>query len=76
LFSVNKEQTLDITSVFCRPFRAIWLDKNRKMLQSLSIKKQKARIPGRGMYLLEIPLRNNKVPRGYSDEKPKHLNRK
>ncbi len=76
LFSLKRERSLDITSLFCLPFRAIWLDKNRKILQSLDVKEQRWRIPGKGMYLVEIPLKNNKVPRGKLDDEPKHLNRK
>ncbi len=63
LFQLKKERPLDITSIFCHPFKAIWLDKNKKILQSLNITNQRLKIPGKGMYLIEIPLRNNKVTR-------------
>ena len=57
LFVLNKEQNFSIISFFCKPFRAIWLDKNMKSTQVVDVKKWIWRIPGRGKYLLEIPLR-------------------
>jgi len=56
LFIFNKEKTLSIHSFFCRPFKAIWLDKNKKTTKSIIIKNWKPNFSGRGKYLLEIPL--------------------
>lgn len=55
LWEVRRERNLDIFSLFCRPFIAIWLDKNKKALKIASVKNWKLRIPGFGKYLLEIP---------------------
>lgn len=57
LFSHKKETMLDITSLFCKPFKALWLDENKRVIQVIDVKRWKYRIPGRGKYLLEIPSR-------------------
>ena len=56
LFVFNKNKTLSIHSLFCKPFRAIWLDENMKSTKVANIKEPKLNISGRGKYLLEIPL--------------------
>mgnify|MGYP001401109806 CR=1 FL=1 len=55
LFIFKKEKKLSIHSLFCRPFRAIWLDKNMKATKIVDDKGWKLNLSGRGKYLLEIP---------------------
>ncbi|MEI6058333.1 MAG: DUF192 domain-containing protein [archaeon] len=55
LFLFNKEKTITIHSFFCKPFRSIWLDKNKNVTKIIDVKRWKASISGRGKYLLEIP---------------------
>lgn len=65
LFFVTKKfQWLPITAIFCKPFKAIWLDDKFKSTKVIDVKKQKLHIPGYGKYLLEIPLKNNTNPVG------------
>lgn len=45
-----------ITSIFCKPFTAIWLDEKMHATKVIEVKKWKLNIPGKGKYLLEIPL--------------------
>lgn len=54
LFVFDKEKTISIHSLFCRPFVAIWLDKNKKTTKIAEVKPWKINISGRGMYLLEV----------------------
>jgi len=54
LFIFNKEKTLTIHSFFCKPFTAIWLDKNKKATKIKKVQPWKCAISGMGMYLLEI----------------------
>jgi uncharacterized membrane protein (UPF0127 family) len=57
LFFTSNIQTYNpITSIFCKPFTAIWLDKNMHATKILKIKKWKLHIPGNGKHLLEIPM--------------------
>jgi uncharacterized membrane protein (UPF0127 family) len=63
LFTLPKEMKFSIFSTFCKPFRAIWLDKNRHVVKTLDVKTWKYKIPGRGKFLLEIPLLTQK--KGY-----------
>ncbi len=56
LFVFNKEKNLSIHSFFCKPFKAIWLDKNKNVLKIIYVNKWKFNLSGRGKYLLEIPL--------------------
>jgi uncharacterized membrane protein (UPF0127 family) len=58
LFVFDKEKTLSIHSFFCKPFIAIWLDKNKKVTKKVLVKNWKFSIFGKGKYLLEIPLKN------------------
>ena len=60
LFIFNKEKQLNIHSFFCKPFRAIWLDKNKKTTKSVDIYNWRPNISGRGKYLLEIPLKQRR----------------
>jgi len=55
LFVFEREKTLSIHSLFCRPFIAIWLDKDKKATKIIEIKNPKPNISGKGRYLLEIP---------------------
>jgi len=57
LFTLSKDKNFSIISLFCKPFRAIWLDENMKSTKVIDVKNWKWRIPGHGKYLLEIPLR-------------------
>lgn len=60
LFKFKKEKNLVITSLFCPPFKAIWLDKDMKATKVQTIKTWKFHISGYGKYLLEIPLTTKK----------------
>ena len=64
LFVFNKKKMLSIHSLFCRPFRAIWLDDNMNSSKVVDVKTWKLDISGKGKYLLEIPLslKNSKFP--------------
>jgi len=55
LFVFKKEKTLAIHSLFCRPFRAIWLDKKMQTTKITDVKNWRLNISGLGKYLLEIP---------------------
>ena len=57
LFELNKERKFSIHSFFCRPFTAIWLDKDKKATKIAEAKNWKLKITGKGKYLLEIPTR-------------------
>jgi hypothetical protein len=82
LWEMTKERNLGIFSLFCRPFVAIWLDKNRRVLKISSIKDWKFAIPGFGEFLLEIPesdvnyLIMTKMAKKLVGEKKKGLNTK
>ncbi|MDO8623412.1 MAG: DUF192 domain-containing protein, partial [archaeon] len=54
LFIFNREKIISIHSLFCRPFVAIWLDKNKKVTKITDVKPWKTNISGKGKYLLEI----------------------
>jgi uncharacterized membrane protein (UPF0127 family) len=54
LFIFNKQKNISIHSLFCRPFRAVWLDKNKKVVKSININDWKPYISGKGKYLVEI----------------------
>jgi uncharacterized membrane protein (UPF0127 family) len=58
LFIFKKEQKLSIHSLFCKPFTAIWLDKNKKITKKQTIQKPRLNISGFGQFLVEIPLKN------------------
>ncbi len=55
LFVFKKEKKLSIHSLFCKPFRAIWLDKNMNVTKIIDDKGWKLNISGKGKYILEIP---------------------
>lgn len=55
LFVFNKEKKLSIHSFFCKPFRAVWIDRNKKATKVVDVLKWKANIFGMGKYLLELP---------------------
>jgi len=66
-FSMKREKKFSIFSVFCRPFRAIWLDEKMRATKITDVKSWKINISGRGKHLLEIPLEprdNGKAPTG------------
>ncbi|MBT6690446.1 hypothetical protein HN903_02405 [archaeon] len=56
LFFTSKIKWNPITSIFCKPFKAIWLDDKFHSTKVLDVKTWKLNISGRGRYLLEIPL--------------------
>jgi uncharacterized membrane protein (UPF0127 family) len=60
LFVFKNERQLNIHSFFCKPFRAIWLDKKGKATKSVDIFNWKPNISGYGKYLLEIPLNHRR----------------
>lgn len=64
LFVFNKNKELSIHSLFCKPFRAIWLDDKMRATQVTDVEAWKLNISGDGKYLLELPapLKNNKSP--------------
>ena len=55
LFIFKKEKNLTVHSFFCKPFKAIWLDKNMSQIKSLEVKDWRLNLSGRGNFLLEIP---------------------
>ena len=55
LFELNKERNFAIHSFFCKPFTAIWLDKEKKATKIIKVTSARFKIPGKGKYLLEIP---------------------
>lgn len=56
LFIFSKNKKLSIHSFFCKPFRAIWLDENKKITRVIDVKNWRPNFSGKGKYLLEIPL--------------------
>jgi len=62
LFVFNKNKTLSIHSLFCKPFITIWLDDKMRTTKVMKVKAWRLNISGKGKYLLEIPtpLKNNK----------------
>ncbi len=56
LFPCKRYQWLPITSLFCKPFKAIWLDEKMHATRVIQVKKWKFNISGYGKFLLEIPL--------------------
>lgn len=57
LFIFPHEKTLTIHSFFCKPFEAIWLDKNKKVTKQIYVDRWLPKISGNGKYLLEIPIK-------------------
>jgi len=55
LFVFNKTKTLAIHSLFCKPFKAIWLNEKMHAIKVTDVKNWKLNISGKGKYLLEIP---------------------
>jgi len=60
LFIFNKNKTLAIHSLFCKPFKAIWLDEKMHATKITDVNNWKLNISGKGKYLLEIPLPSTK----------------
>lgn len=58
LFELGKVRDIPITSIFCNPFIAYFLDDKKKVIKKIIVTRWKFRIPGRGKYLLEVPLEN------------------
>lgn len=59
-FTSNKINWNPITSYFCKPFKAIWLDDKFHATKVIDVKTWKFNISGYGKYLLEIPLNLDK----------------
>jgi uncharacterized membrane protein (UPF0127 family) len=59
LFKFNKNKKLSIHSLFCKPFKAIWLDEKKNATKVVDVKNWKFNISGKGKYLLEIPASEN-----------------
>jgi len=55
LFIFNKNKNLQIHSLFCKPFKAIWLDEKMHATKITDVKNWKLNISGKGKYLLEVP---------------------
>lgn len=55
-FVFDKNKTLSIHSLFCKPFKAIWLDEKMRSTKVIDVKTWKLNISGHGKYLLEVPL--------------------
>ncbi len=53
LFVFNREKKLEIHSLFCKPFIAVWIDENLRATKIEKIAKF-GNFSGRGKYLLEI----------------------
>ncbi|MCR4285239.1 MAG: hypothetical protein NUV97_04335 [archaeon] len=60
LFNLNKEKWFSITGIFCRPFKAIWLDEKMRATKIVDVKNWKIGVSGRGKYLLEVPITTKK----------------
>ena len=58
LFDLGSEKHVLMHSLFCKPFRIILLDKNKKQRRSFDVFRPKLRIPCYGRYLIEVPLSN------------------
>ena len=56
LFTIPRSMEAAITSIFCKPFKAIWLDDDMHVTQVIDVRKWKRKISGKGRYILEIPL--------------------
>jgi len=63
LFEFNKPTRQAIHSFFCKPFLAVWLDKDEEILETKIIKTWKFSIKPRKKFskLIEIPLSNYKI---------------
>jgi len=58
LFIFKKEKTLSIHSIFCKPFKAIWLNENKQVTKIKEIRNWRLNFSSKGKYLLEIPLKH------------------
>ncbi len=56
IFTFNKEKTISIHSFFCKRFRAIWLDKNKKVIKERVIPPNRPNFSFKGKYLIETIL--------------------
>lgn len=56
LFPFKKNKKIKIHSLFCIPFKAIWIDDKLRVTKKIDIKKIGLNFSGEGKYLLEIPL--------------------
>jgi len=57
LFVFNKEKKLTIHSLFCRTFKAVWLNEKKQATKTQVVYPWKIGVSGKGKYLLEIPCR-------------------
>lgn len=56
LFDLGEQKDFSITSVFCEPFIAYFLDDKKKVIKKIIVSNWKLKIKGKGKYLLEVPL--------------------
>jgi len=56
LFVFDKEQPINIHSMFCKPFTAIWLDENKNVVKKEIVNYRRYNIKGYGKYLIEVLL--------------------
>ena len=54
LFVFRKEKRLTIDSLFCKPFKAIWLDEKMQATKVVDVNDWRMAISGRGKFLLEV----------------------
>ena len=62
LFDMGSVQSFAIHSLFCNPFKAIWLDDKKKISKVVVVKRWKLNLRGEGRYLLEIPINHQSHP--------------
>ncbi len=74
LFIFNKNKTLSIHSLFCKPFKAIWLDDKMHATKMIDVKNWKLNISGKGKYLLEIPATTGEALLITKNQQPKTNN--
>jgi len=55
LFVFDRNRSLSIHSLFCKPFTAVWLDEKMRVTKITDVKNWRFNISGKGKYLLEIP---------------------
>jgi hypothetical protein len=63
LFEFSSSTNMKIHSLFCKPFLAIWLDSDDKVIETKIIDKIGIFSPKKGFFkLLELPLNKNYIP--------------
>jgi hypothetical protein len=54
LFTLPKEKNFAITSLFCKPFKAIFLDDKKRKIGEIKVSSWKWYVPCYGKYMIEI----------------------